>query len=114
MTALNNPSPPYYQADNRLTQSRFTTPILSSLTAALKEPSVPAGVSEECVHRLDGMTECLCKDSEASDWENTVTVLSSAICSVRVCVRGEIILVCFEGAGRTDGASVYLQEVLLN
>lgn len=69
VTALNKPSPPYYQADNRLTHSssvKIYNPLSVLAYTHAQRAHCAVGISEECIHRLDGMTECLCKDSEAS------------------------------------------------
>lgn len=105
MTALNNPSPPYYQADNRLTQSRFTTLILSSLTAALKEPSVPVALARSVFTDWMGWRS-VCARTVKRVTERTQWLFCRVQYAKWECVWGEIILVCFEGAGRTDGVCV--------
>lgn len=64
-----------------------------------------ARVSEECIHRLDGMTECLCKDSEAGYRENTATVLECNMLSESV--RERLFWFVFQGAGLTDAVCAF-------
>lgn len=93
----------------------------SALVKIYNPDSVPAytrtqrahcagGISEECIHTLDGLTKCLCKDSEANDWENTVTVLKcNMLCES---VWGRLFLFVLKEQVE-QMVCVYLQEALL-
>ena len=59
--------PPYFQADNRQTHTASVKIYNPDSVPASTQPQrahCAGRVRGECVHRVDGIRECLCKDSE--------------------------------------------------